>query len=110
MRNQYDFTFHWHGDPVPPALLLYRSHQQDSLRANWDGLVAGTDGSDDERSERMGAGYAMVDGPIPIRAFSAPVGGPLHPSDQKQLVSFKSCLMWQSSMTIVPLCSYKLTA
>ncbi len=47
------------------------------MRANWDGLVAGTDGSVDERSELMGAGYAMGDGPIPIRAFSAPVGGPL---------------------------------
>jgi hypothetical protein len=47
MSHQYDF--HWHDDPVPPALLLYRSHQQDSLRANWDGSEAGTDGSVDER-------------------------------------------------------------
>jgi len=47
------------------------------MRANWEGLVAGTDGSVDESSERMGAGYAIGDGHIPIRAFSAPVGGPL---------------------------------
>ncbi len=74
-HHQYDF--HWHDDPVPPALVLYRSHQQDAMRANWEGLVAGTDGSVDESSERMGAGYAIGDGHIPIRAFSAPVGGPL---------------------------------
>jgi hypothetical protein len=47
------------------------------MRANWEGLVAGTDDSVDESSERMGAGYAIGDGHIPIRAFSAPVGGPL---------------------------------
>jgi hypothetical protein len=73
--RQYDF--HWHEDPVPPPLVLYRKYQQDAIRATWQGLVAGTDGSVDLRSERMGAGYAIGDGPIPIRAFSAPVGGPL---------------------------------
>ncbi len=36
----------------------------------------GTDGSVDERSERMGAGYVICDKPIPIQIFSAPLGGP----------------------------------
>ena len=71
-RHQYDF--HWHDDP--PALVLYRGHQEDAMRADWEGLVAGIDGNVDESSERMGAGYAIGDGHIPIRAFSAPVGGP----------------------------------
>ena len=40
-------------------------------------MVAGTDGSVDESSETMGAGYAIGDAPLPIRVLSAPVGGPL---------------------------------
>ena len=47
------------------------------MKAIWEGLVAGTDGSVDKRSERMGAGYAIGAQPVPIRVFSAPVGGPL---------------------------------
>ena len=47
------------------------------MKANWGGLVARTDGSDDVRMERMGAGYAIGDKPIPILIFSAPVGGSL---------------------------------
>ena len=49
--HQYDF--YWHVDPVT---LLYRKHQQDALRANWEGLVSRTDGGVDKRSDRMGAG------------------------------------------------------
>ena len=56
-RHQYDF--HWHDEPVPPPLTIYRTHQQDAMKATWVGLVAGTDGSVDKRSERMGAGYAI---------------------------------------------------
>ena len=52
-RHQYDF--HWNNDPVPPPLLLYSKLQQDAMTANWDGLVAGIDGSVYERTERMGA-------------------------------------------------------
>jgi ribonuclease HI len=74
-RPQYDF--HWHADPVPLALELHRKHQQDALRLTWVGLVAGTDGSVDLSLEQMGAGYVIGDAPIPLRAFSAPVGGPL---------------------------------
>ena len=47
------------------------------MRANWEGLVAGTDGSIDELSNHMGAGYTIGYKPIPILAFSAPVGCPL---------------------------------
>ena len=62
----------------PPAgLLLHRQNQQDALKHNWDGLVAGTDGSLDERAERMGAAYVLGAGPDPIAIFFARVGGPL---------------------------------
>ena len=74
-RPQYDF--HWHDEPIPPPLTIYRTHQQDAMKATWVGLVAGTDGSVDKRSERMGAGYAIGAQPVPIRVYSAPVGGPL---------------------------------
>ncbi len=61
---QYDF--HWHEDPVPPPLVLYRIYQQDALRATWQGLVAGTDGSADLRSERMGMGPSLSGPPQPL--------------------------------------------
>ena len=41
------------------------------------GLIAGTDGSVDERTERMGAGYVVGTDPEPIMTFHARVGGPL---------------------------------
>ena len=75
-RNQR-YAFHWYEGEIPQHLLLYRHHQQDAIRHGWDGLVAGTDGSVDERSELMGAGYALGDDPVPISTFSARVGGPL---------------------------------
>ncbi len=62
---------------LPPYLLLYQQHQQDAQRHCWDRLVAGTDGSVDERSERMGAGYVLGDQTDPILTFHARVGGPL---------------------------------
>jgi hypothetical protein len=61
----------------PPNLLLYQQHQQDAQRHCLDGLVAGTDGSVDERSERMGAGYVLGDQSEPILTFHARVGVPL---------------------------------
>jgi hypothetical protein len=39
-------------------------------------MVAGTDGSVDERAERMRAGYALEDNPVPFLNFFARVGGP----------------------------------
>ena len=71
------YAFHWWEDSVPPQLLLHRQHQQDALRHNWDDLVAGTDGSVDERAELMGAGYVLGDDPVPTLTFHARVGGPL---------------------------------
>ena len=71
------FAFHWREGPIPPRLLLHRQHQQDALRYGWAGLIAGTDGSVDERTERMGARYVVGTDPEPIMTFHARVGGPL---------------------------------
>lgn len=75
--GHHRYAFHWSVDPVPPRLLLHRQNQQDALRHTWDGLVAGTDGSVDERTERMGAAYVLGADPDPIAIFFARVGGPL---------------------------------
>ncbi len=40
-------------------------------------MVAGTDGSVDERTECMGAGYAVGDAAAPLMTLSLQVGGPL---------------------------------
>jgi hypothetical protein len=43
----------------PPQLEYYHQHQQDALRYSWDGFIAAgtmTDGTVDEKTERMGAG------------------------------------------------------
>ena len=47
------------------------------MRWGWDGLVAGTDGSVDERTEHMGTGYVVGDDRVPLMILSSPVGGPL---------------------------------
>ena len=91
-RHPYDFNFH--ENPVPPPLVHYRKYQQDAMRATWEGLVAGTDGIVDKCSERMGAGYAIGDRPIPIRVFKPLWAAPCLQSDQKRLVSSKSCVRW----------------
>jgi hypothetical protein len=70
------YAFHWYERVFPPNLILHRQHQQDALRHGWDGLVAGTDGSVDERAGRMRAGYALDDNPVPFLNFFARVGGP----------------------------------
>jgi hypothetical protein len=64
--HRYAFKLHWYYGVTSPNLLLYRQHQQDALRHGWDGLVAGTDGSVDERAEWMGAGYVVGEDPKPI--------------------------------------------
>jgi hypothetical protein len=72
------FVFHWYEGNPPPRLLLYRQHQQDAaLRHSWDGRIAGTDGSVDERAERMGAGYVLGIELEPILILSTRVEGPL---------------------------------
>jgi hypothetical protein len=60
-----------------PRLQYYRQHQQDALRYTWEGLIAGTDWSVDEKTERMGAGYLVGVGPNPTMTLSIRVGGPL---------------------------------
>ncbi len=98
---QYDF--HWHEDPVPPPLVLYRKYQQDAMLATWEGLVAGTDDSVDLRSESM-QGMLWVMGLSLLWPFQPLEVVPLHQFDQKLLVSSKSCVMWQPTMTVEPPC------
>jgi hypothetical protein len=59
---------------------VHRNHQQDAAaaaRLSWEGLVAGTDGSVDERTECMGAGYVVGGDVIPLMTLSLRVGVPL---------------------------------
>ena len=60
------YAFHWGHRLNSPLLLVHRSHQQDAARLSCEGLVAGTDGSGDERTECMGAGYPAGDAAIPL--------------------------------------------
>jgi hypothetical protein len=77
-EGSHRYAFHWSENPTPsPRLLIHRQHKQDALRYPWDGLVAGTDCSVDERFETMGAGYVLDADPLPILSFFARVGGPL---------------------------------
>ncbi len=46
------YAFDWGHGLAPPSLMVHRNHQQD--------MVAGTDGSMDERTECMGAGYVQA--------------------------------------------------
>ena len=84
-------SFHWYEGSPPPRLLLYQQHQQDALRHSWDGLIAGTDGSVDERAERMGAGYVLGVDPEPILILSTRVEGPL-PSARAEAASLLQLL------------------
>ncbi len=43
------YAFHWCEDPALPLLQVHSNRQQDSIRWGCDGLVAGTDGSVDDR-------------------------------------------------------------
>jgi hypothetical protein len=64
--------------PHPPSALT--QHQQVALRHSWDGLVAGTDGSIDKRTEVMGSDYVLGVDPQPIISFFARVGATWWPS------------------------------
>ena len=50
------YDFHW-CIGVPKALRLYSEHQQDARQYTFQGLVGGTDGSANERTSCMGAGF-----------------------------------------------------
>jgi hypothetical protein len=68
------YASHWCEVSVQPLLQVHSNHQQDS---GWDGLVACTDDSVDERTEHMGTGYVVGDDSVPLMILSSPVGGPL---------------------------------
>ena len=51
--------------------MVHKTGRVYSPNMQWDGLIAGTDGSVDERTERMGAGYVLGDDPAPILTFFA---------------------------------------
>ena len=73
------YDFYKHPEPLPIRLCLYRKHQQDRLQFEWSGFVAGTDGSVQYKTERMGAGLVVTEGPGEriVMVLSAAVGGPL---------------------------------
>ena len=73
------YDFHWCTGTASTALNLYRRHQQDALQYTFQGLVGGTDGSANLRTEQMGAGFAIGRERQPLLTFSAPVGGPYSP-------------------------------
>ncbi len=61
------------------ALNLCRRHQQDALQYTFQGLVGGTDGSPNLRTEQLGAGFAIGSERQPLLTFSVPVRGPYFP-------------------------------
>ena len=67
------YAFHWGHHQDSPLLLKHRNHQQDAARLRWKGLVAGTDGSVDKRTDGMGAGYAVGGDVIPLMIMSSRV-------------------------------------
>jgi hypothetical protein len=71
------YASHWGHGLAPPLLIADRNHQQDAILLRWEGLVAGSDGSVDERTECMGAGYAVKDNVAPLMTLFLWVGGPL---------------------------------
>jgi hypothetical protein len=76
----------------PPLLIAHPNYQQDAILLRWEGMVAGTDGSVDERTECKGAGYAVGDTVAPLMTLSLRVGGPLA-SVRVQAASLNSCWM-----------------
>ncbi len=89
--------------------MVHCNHQQDAILLSWEGMVAGTDGSVDERTECMGAGYVVGDAVAPLMTLSLRVGGPLasvRAEAAKQPVCFNSCGMWLVSMGEIYNCWY----
>jgi hypothetical protein len=66
------------------------------MNSTWSGLVAGTDGSVEKRTEVMGAGHVLGADPQQITSFFARVGGPLA-SARAEVVSLLQLLrdVWQ---------------
>lgn len=75
--ESYRYDFHWFEGPPARLLQWYQEKQQDALRLTWTGIIAGTDGGVDWKSERMGAGYVIGSEQALESALSVRVGGPL---------------------------------
>ncbi len=95
-EGSHRYAFHWCANLVPPLLLIHRKHQQDALLHTWTGLVAGTNGSVDELTEAMGAGYVLGADPEPIISFSDTESVAL--SLQLELVYFNYCKMYGNAL------------
>ena len=76
-------------DRLPKGLRLYREHQQDARQCTFQGLVGGTDGSANIRSDRMGAGFALGRQKEPLMTYYASVGRPLAPLRAEAASLFK---------------------
>jgi hypothetical protein len=76
LEQWVNMQYAFHG-LAPPSLMVHRNHQQDAILLSWEGMVAGTDESVDERTECMGAGYVVGDAVAPLLTLSLRVGGPL---------------------------------
>jgi hypothetical protein len=48
------YAFHCGHGLAPPSLIVHRNQQQDAILLRWEGMVVGTDGGVDERTECMG--------------------------------------------------------
>ena len=83
------YDFHWCIDRVPKALRLYREHQQDARQYTFQGLVGGTDGGANIRTDRIGAGFALGRQKEPLMTYYASVGGPLAPLRAEAASLFK---------------------
>jgi hypothetical protein len=57
----------------PSGYSCSERYQQDAARMRWVGLVAGIDGSVNDRTQCMGAGYAVGDHVIPLMILSSRV-------------------------------------
>ena len=86
-----------------PQLSKYRSFQQDALFFTGEGLFCGSDGSVNQRQEKMGAGSIVTAGGDlnPIFQLSAPVGGPLA-SIRAEAVALLSLLQEFRETAMVP--------
>ncbi len=98
-EGSHRYAFHLYDDPVPPRLHIHCQHQQDALPHSWDGLVADTDGSVDECTEVLGAGYVLG-----VDPFFARVGGPRASAHAELLVCFSCCGMCANAIAVVFTC------
>ncbi len=75
--ESYSYYFHLFDCQTARLLQWYQENQQDSLHLTWPGIIVGTDGGMDWKSERMGACYVIGTEQAVQSALSICVGGPL---------------------------------